>query len=465
MAVITPSQLIRDYGDALDKRAASLFVGAGLSMAAGYPGWGSLIKDLRDQASVPADVTDMPLAAEYIVQTLPGEDKVLHQHILTELSKVTPKSTTGPRSISKLPLSELWTTNYDCLLEDFDRDLTVVASEHDTRQRHRPGQKRLMKMHGSLTSDDPPEWLAPPVITRSDYEAYADEHPRMWQALRSAYLTRTFLFLGFSFSDPNVDLLLRLSRSLRSSFEDDTVEHYTVLRKPDDPKDEKLHDFRVEDLSRSGFAVCVVDSHDDLEPLLRRLVRRTREKRLFVTGSGDSTVERLSADLGDRLATEHDIVLTSFANEATGLPASFAYANALQALDLYDPEAVRFYFRAQNKPGEALKQRTGTTVYTGLALDALRRDVLDDVRAVVVIGGGDRTAEELQVAADLGVPIVPLACSGGTAKAMWESSDVAQAVVDATLHDERDWTLLNDTNEKLALAACHRLIRRAMYLA
>jgi len=464
LTLITPGELVRDFGEALDRGTGSLFVGAGLSVAAGYPGWGALIDAPRRKAGISKTIKDMPLMAEYIVQQTPGGEQVLHQRILSEIADVTPKTTTGPASIARLQSPELWTTNYDCLLENASSDFTVIASEQDMRQRHRPGHRRLIKLHGSLTQGPVPEWLSPPIITRRDYENFEVEHPRMWQALRSSFLTRTFLFLRFSFSDPNVELLLRLARSIRGSQGDDApTEHFTVFRQPTEAE-RKLHDLRVDDLTRSGIAVCEVPSHSDLEPLLQQLVRRTRPKRLFITGSGGVDVVALARDVGDRLAQRPELVVTSLAGKDVGQPASFAFGNALMAIGHYDAEAIRFYFRARNLPGDAIEQRTGTAIYTGLTKEKLRPFVLNEARAMLVVGGATNTREEVEVASALGVPVVPLAVSGGEALSVWTAGDVSQAVRDPSDEDARDWTLLNDPNTKLAVSACQRLVFRAMFL-
>ena len=47
----------------------------------------------------------------------------------------------------------------------------------------------------------------------------------MWTVLRASYFSRSMLFMGFSFTDPNVDILLRLARTLGTAGGD---RHYAV---------------------------------------------------------------------------------------------------------------------------------------------------------------------------------------------------------------------------------------------
>jgi hypothetical protein len=144
-------------------------------------------------------------------------------------------------------------------------------------------------MHGSIRPGPPPEWASEPVASRSDYERYELDRPRTWALLRATYATRSFLFLGFSFADPNVEVLLRLARSHGLASGD---RHLTVIRRPredderDGPDGVRLHEL-VRDLEASGIAVHEIAEYGDLVPLLAALVRRTRSPRLFVADSGD----------------------------------------------------------------------------------------------------------------------------------------------------------------------------------
>src|SRR5260370_34851733 len=107
----------------------------------------------------------------------------------------------------------------------------------------------------------------------------------MWSLLTSTYLTRSMLFLGFSFNDPNIGVLLRLSRTLSAP-----TEHFTVLRAPSDANERRHHDLQAADLERSGVAVHQIGNYDDLDTLLLNLERRTGRQVLFISASESSGV-------------------------------------------------------------------------------------------------------------------------------------------------------------------------------
>ena len=108
------------------------------------------------------------------------------------------------------------------------------------------------------------------------------ERPRTWAQLRASYLTRTMLFMGFSFADPNVAVLLRLARLTGTAAGD---RHLAVLRRPSGSGEVRVHELLVGDLEASGVAVCEIEDFADLVPLLQALVRRTQAQRCFVAGS------------------------------------------------------------------------------------------------------------------------------------------------------------------------------------
>jgi hypothetical protein len=467
-------ELLDHYGAVALAGNASLFVGAGLSQAAGYPGWNELLEPLRVSAGLPELPQDPPLLAQYYVDSRPGGLELLETHIIDVMRHCTTEPTAGHRFLRKLPVNDIWTTNYDTLLENSMPDVRIIANEADIVERRLPTRRRLTKMHGSFRQDMS-GWRTKPVITRSSYEAYEHDFPRIWSMLRSTYLTRTFLFLGFSFQDPNVEILLRLSRTL---FDQGAPEHFTVLRSPSDPADIKLHDLKVRDLERSGIAVCEISDFREIEPLLERLVRRTREPLLFVSGSipnatrGGATVGHdLIRDVGKKLASrlaDDDIEVVSLAGPAA-MAVSFPLAYNHKMYNRYEPGRIRFYFREavseRDRSAPPLEERSGTAIYTGKTRDGILNDLLPEVRAMVVLGGGQRTREEVEIAKSLQVPIVPIPIAGGVGEEIYHEDgpvgllEGMSGAVDALL-----WRNLGVADADICISAAHKLIVQAMFL-
>jgi hypothetical protein len=452
-------ELVDLFGRAAIDGNAALFVGAGLSAGAGLPGWDEVLEPARAEVGIPAELEDLPLVAEYYVQNAPGGYEALKHHVLHGISKHGLTPTTGHRLATSLPVQEIWTTNYDPLLE-MTCGGQVVAADDDLKTLTRENVP-IIKMHGSVVAGPPPAWVTDPVITRTHYETYEFEHPRIWALLRASYLTRTFLFLGFSFEDPNVGVLLRLARLHGTAASD---RHLTVLKRPSDAADVKLHDLRVRDLEASGVTVCEIDDFAALQPLLRALVLRTRPPRLFLSGSGEpDELLPWCEKVGSAVADELKWHLTSLAGDVGWLTTRHV-ARLRRADRTYQPEQLLLNFRARAEPAPPLDERVGTAIYTDLDREALAHTVLDGCRAMLVIAGGDRTLEEVGWAVERGLGVIPLAASGGSALAVWEAIGDDIPLLGGRDASPDDWKLLNSPDQDVAIRAAVRLVQQAMYM-
>jgi hypothetical protein len=451
-------ELVGIFGGAVDAGVASLFVGAGLSTAAGLPTWNDLLVPLAAEIGVEGEFPDLPLLAEYYEQNAPGRRPALENHLRNALSAYkTPAQ--SHQLIAKLPIDEIWTTNFDALLETAAPKASVAAADSDALDIG-AGRRTIIKMHGSLSVDPSPTWIAPPVITRSDFEQYEETHPRMWALLRASYLTRTMLFLGFSFADPNIDVLLRLARRYGTAAAD---RHVTVLRRPTGAAAVQLHQLRVGDLENSGVHVCEISDFSELTAVLQAVTRRTRPERLFVSGSGNKTnlqpwYNKVAVALAGRPP--------SWEIASVGGPAGWGVtsrlAELLRAHGRYTPDRFRIYFAKE--PGvqaPPMDSRVGTAIFTDLEPEELVGSVFDECRTLLVIGGGRRTSEEVQWALDRSVSVVPLASSGGTARAMWDASDAPQDLGGRPC-DPQVWSNLADPDPDVAVMAAMSAIDQAM---
>lgn len=116
------------------------------------------------------------------------------------------QSTPSHAALVGLDLPLLFTTNYDELIEaaylDAGLQLRVSVSEGQFKARRAEGAARhLVKLHGSI---DQPETI---VLTRRDYARAREDRKEMLSFLRGEMVQTVFLFVGFSLSDPNFNLL------------------------------------------------------------------------------------------------------------------------------------------------------------------------------------------------------------------------------------------------------------------
>ncbi|OZD61057.1 hypothetical protein CH263_19475 [Rhodococcus sp. 06-1059B-a] len=129
-------------------------------------------------------------------------------------------------SVLRLDQRVVMTTNYDSAYEDLctrgdGRDGYSVLNYYDRGlgNRLRSPMRLILKLHGSVKQ---PEHT---VLTRSDYFRAKAENPRFFSLVQSLFATNTLLFIGYSLSDPDIQLLLETSSIGR----DDSYRHYAVV--------------------------------------------------------------------------------------------------------------------------------------------------------------------------------------------------------------------------------------------
>jgi hypothetical protein len=468
---ITRPDLIETYGTAILSGNAAIFVGAGLSLGAGYPGWGELLAPMQARCAIPHH-DDLPLVAEYVTLDAANGGRIaLEHHILTTMTTVTATPTSSHHDLRKLPIKEIWTTNYDRLLELAIPEAVVVAGEkaiHNIASQRRA----IIKMHGSVNAagDD---WEQPPVITRSDYERYELVHPRTWTVLRSSYMSRTMLFLGFSFTDPNIEILLRLARTLGTAPGD---RHIAVMKPPAGagvtPDDVRRYRLRITDLENSGITVCEIEKHADIPDLLAQLVLRTRPEHLFVSGSGnmrgatkeqeDEVLAPWCAAIAATLVDETGWTIASLGGRA-GWCTSRDVARTRRSEGIYDPSKIVIHFRGKNEPPVVPEERVGTAIYTDLTREELVPSILEHCRALIAICGGDRTTKEITWANERRVAVIPIAAAGGAAADYWDSYKAAPPDIGSRPTDPETWNRLNDADPTVVARAAKKLLDQAMY--
>jgi len=224
---------LEEIADAIRSRTCVLFAGAGASRDAGLPDWLDMGRRLRDslvdQAKLPTEYVNLvtplleakdklPLALEIILSVVPRKD--VAQALRTILTPS--KESKVNEIIGKLRLHGAVTTNYDRVLDSVVSPNSYRLTNSldklklvPTAVRH-PGQF-LLKLHGDIDDElgpsDPQVARGAPfmVLSTGDYAALVqgDRGQCLMLALYSILLENSVLFLGYSFSDPDVNWLLQ----------------------------------------------------------------------------------------------------------------------------------------------------------------------------------------------------------------------------------------------------------------
>ena len=203
---ISKEDFVKGYALNIQKKEAAIFVGAGTSMPSGNLSWMELIKPLADALQININsYNDLVDITQYFLNDQAGNRNFINDRILDSISDQQHDNKTL-QAIAELPVSTFWTTNYDHLLEKYleksGRKVDTKRNDASLTNSIRGRDATVFKMHGD--KDD----VNDTVITRDDFMSYDEKHPNMSTALRGDFINKTFLFIGYSFNDPNLNYIL-----------------------------------------------------------------------------------------------------------------------------------------------------------------------------------------------------------------------------------------------------------------
>lgn len=423
------------WAKSLELGSAGAFIGAGLSRRAGYPDWRTLLADIANELGLDIEAEhDLAAVAQYSLNKAVGKRTALSKLIVDHF----PPKADAPepfRILARLPIRHVWTSNYDTLPEIAwaqERKLLDVKSRNADLGIDKPWAHAILyKMHGSV--DHPAEV----VIAKDDYELYRRERPGFLQVLTGQLVTKQILFLGFSFTDPNIG---HLFASIRESFQEDGPEHYAIVRRPKKGtgaeaakhfKTETIrHDLWVQDLQRYGIQCVQVDEYREIDEILRAVELRLAGRSVFVSGSLPTTapddqrryIEDVAREIGAAIARHQKRLVSGF-----GLVVgSAAVAGALSKVLAEDAPNLDKSLLLRPFPQEAP---------AGIAMPEFRRRYRDGVIrqagfAVFVCGlkeapkgalqVADGVVEEFDAAQALRRIVIPIGATGGAAAQIWD---------------------------------------------
>ncbi|MEY2878142.1 MAG: hypothetical protein RLZZ15_522 [Verrucomicrobiota bacterium] len=186
---------------------ASVMVGSGFSRnadparpgARAFPVWDGLARSMAeriglDQSDLPPKPRDPLQIAEMFCAMLGRAE--LHGLIERQVPDAEWNPGALHRRLLNLPWSDVFTTNYDTLLERTfsERNYRRIVSPKGLALTQSP---RLVKLHGTLNTD------GKLIATQEDYRRYPQTHAPFVNLVRQAVMETVFVLVGFSGDDPN----------------------------------------------------------------------------------------------------------------------------------------------------------------------------------------------------------------------------------------------------------------------
>ena len=275
--MIERDTLIREYVKALRHKNASIFIGAGMSMSVFNRNWKDLIKPYAKKIKygLKKDGNDYPFIAQAYVNC--GNDG--HEFKVSIAKQFVSMQTPDfHRTIARLPIQNYWTTNYDSLIENaLNVNRKHFVTIYDNNSFGNLDDERdhvVYKCHGDYKYPDSI------IITQSDYERFRIGSNNFTNALFNELASSTILFLGYSFSDPDINNIIATLTNINEVKQ----AHYMVTKKIVG-KDARKQELWIENLERYGIYTLLIDEYNDIEEIVKEIEQRYMAYRIFISGS------------------------------------------------------------------------------------------------------------------------------------------------------------------------------------
>jgi len=424
---------LRDISKELIEENVAIFAGAGMSAGAGFVNWAELLRPIADEIGLSVDKEyDLVALAQYHCNENKGNRSQLNQRLIEEFSKRA-NATENHKILSRLPIQTFWTTNYDKLIEESLVSAGKLPDVKYTKEHlahTKPKRDAIVyKMHGDV--DHPSQ----AVLTKDDYEKYHISMDQYLSNLKGDLITKTFIFIGFSFTDPNLDYIL--SR-VRVAFEQHQRRHYCFLKKISKNADESDADFQyrerkqelfVGDLSRFNIRTILVNEYIEITALLKEIENRYKKKSIFISGAAHEYGLWTNEDslkfihsLSSQLTALGCKIISGFGLGVGGavITGALEQIYMISRSNINDKLILRPFPQEQTgkmPQAELWKTyREDMISHAGIAI-FLFGNKINDAGSVVKSNG---MMQEYQIAKDTGTLIIPVGTTGYAAKDIWD---------------------------------------------
>ncbi|KAF0518952.1 SIR2 family protein [Pediococcus pentosaceus] len=445
--ITSRKSFIEQYSKAINEGYAAVFAGAGLSVASGYVDWKTLVTPLAEELNLNIEEeNDLTKVAQYYRNEFKSRGDI-NQTIMEAFSKEK-EPNENIDILTRLPIYTYWTTNYDKLLEEGfknnNRKVDVKCRETRLSTQKYDRDAILYKMHGDV--DDPAE----AVLTKQDYEIYNQRNPLFTSILQGDLISKTFLFIGFSFEDPNLTNVLAATRNI---LDENISNNYWLekrVTKPSDIEesteakvryevDRTKQELKIHELQRYGIQTVYIDSYEEITEILKELEFLNLKRKIFISGSvtfydkiwTKEKVNALCYSLAKELVKNNYQICSRF---GYGVGSS-VINGALEVIYSEKYKHVDDYLNLRPFPQNNSSVNQGNDVRQKM----YRSEMVNGVGVVIFMFGNregkdkkeelsEGLIEEFRIAKKQGKKIIPIGSTGGATKKIFE--EVENNIID-----------------------------------
>ena len=429
-----------------DTQSISVFVGAGLSKACGMPDWGELVKPYAERLGLKKTNIPYTRIMQYALQ-----GKAEYSLFIEQLKILCEKCRPQPvhRLIARLDLPRIWTTNYDGLIEsaydDECLDYQVVANDDDIYSLNH-STSQIIKMHGSLTAKKETDI----VLLEGEYENYILYRKGIYELLLNDVKTKSMIYLGFSFDDPNIRRIVSCVWSQKGT----GIPSFLLTVPPHERSKKEYYRHWKSDLERYNICVLELTDYSEISTFLYRLLESRYGKTCLILGKRDDCdYNDLSYAIGYKLARAGYRIHSGGGPNIANAVARGAW-EYLEENDIPIDDKVVYYYRYN---GGSTNPAKGQIFYCGTDRTEVRKRMITSDKICILIGDEQPMEkgikEEIQIAHTKGARIIPVGCTGKLAQSTWETEKYNYSSTGAFKEKTAAYEILNldsASNEQIA---------------
>lgn len=275
--MIGKKTFVEKVANAINNNEIALFVAAGLSASTGQKNWTQMLTPCANALELEINEnSDLYMIAQYYENEY-GKTDLIHM-FEKSINKINNNSS-YLNSVLDLGFREIWTTNYDTVIEDNLKKREIISKViHNDMDLNNftEGGVHIFKMNGDITN---PHNM---VVSKSDLEEYSVSHQLMLTFFKRELVSKSFLFLGYSFTD---SLVLNSLSTIKNCLQNACNTHYTILKN----EHSKYFDYFVQDLwKRYNIKALIVEKYDEIPEIIELINKKVKERKIFVSGSFDA---------------------------------------------------------------------------------------------------------------------------------------------------------------------------------
>ncbi|MBO7072511.1 MAG: SIR2 family protein, partial [Acetobacter sp.] len=271
-----------------------------------------------------------------------------------------------------------------------------------------------------------------------DYEKYHMKYGKFIDVLTCDLMSKTFLFIGFSFTDPNIDYVLG---QMRTIFDNNQRQHYCFSKtrtKHEGESDNEFNNARIKqelaikELERFHITTLLIDDYSDITEILKRIELQYRQRTIFISGSaeeyGDWTkqeAEEFLCDLSRNLINKRFRIATGVGLGIGNSIITGAIEQIYRNNDRVEDWLIMRPFPQKNSDKDNIQSlwecyRQEFIPTAGICLVVFGNKKDKDNNIVPATGVRREFEIAKEIAKEKGLKIVPVGATGYVAKKIWE---------------------------------------------